>query len=127
MSNVNLVILVGRLGADPEVKNLSSGNTVCKFSLATSKKWKDQNGQSKEKTQWHNIVAWNRTADFIGQYMRKGGLAYIEGELETRSYEDSQGVKKYVTEIICQKFNSLTPLNSNGQEDFHDEGFEPSF
>ncbi len=100
MSGVNKVILIGRLGADPEVKTVSNGNTVARLSLATSESWTDKEGQKQEKTEWHRVVVWGRLAEICGRYLAKGRQVYIEGRLQTRSWEDQQGQKKYTTEIV---------------------------
>lgn len=94
--SVNKAILLGKLGKDPELKTTTTGKKVCNFSIATSKK---VNGE--EKTTWHNIVTWNKTADLCAGYLKKGSQAYVEGEIQTRSYDDNQGNKKYVTEIVA--------------------------
>ncbi len=100
MSNsVNKVILVGRLGKDPEVKYTQGGTAVARFSLATDEVWKDQSGEKQQKTEWHNIVAWNKLAEICGQYLSKGRLVYIEGRLQTRNWEDKEGNKRTTTEI----------------------------
>ncbi len=106
MSGVNKVILIGNLGRDPEVKNLGE-TTVCNFSIATSEKWKDKNsGQSQEKTEWHRIVAWRRLAEICSQYLSKGSQVYVEGKLQTRSWEQ-EGTTRYTTEIIAQSVQFL--------------------
>jgi len=105
---VNKVILVGNLGRDPEVRSTPSGQPVATFSLATNRKWKDQSGNRQEETEWHNIVCWGRQAEIAGQYLTKGKQIYVEGRLQTRSWEDKQsGEKKYRTEVICQNFQML--------------------
>ena len=107
------VILVGNLGRDPEMRYLGSGSPVTNFSMATSEKWKDAEGNSQEKTEWHNIVAWRNLAEICGQYLKKGSKAYIEGKLQTRSWDDKNtGVKKYMTEIVA---DNLIMLDSRGQ------------
>lgn len=111
MSGVNKVILVGRLGQDPEVKTLNGGNIVATLSLATSESWKDKDGKAQEKTEWHRCVAWNKTAQLIQQYVKKGQQVYVEGKLATRSWEDAQGQKKYTTEI---NVNQIQFLGSKG-------------
>jgi single-strand DNA-binding protein len=101
--SVNKVILVGNLGKDPEVKYTPSGVPVAKFSLATNEKFKDKSGEWQERTEWHNIVAWQRLAEIVGEYVKKGSKIYIEGRLQTSSWEDKQsGEKKYRTEIVAQ-------------------------
>jgi len=112
MSGVNKVIVLGRLGADPEVKNITSGNTVCSFSLATSESWNDKQGQKQERTEWHRIVVWGKLAEICGKYLAKGRQAFVEGKLQTRSWEDQQGVKKYTTEIVA---NNVQFIGGNAQ------------
>ncbi len=103
--NVNKVILVGRLTRDPEKKVIPSGQTVANFSVATSRKWKNQDGQEQEKTEFHNIVAWGKVGEIIAQYFVKGQEIYVEGRLETRNWDDQEsGKKMYRTEIILENF-----------------------
>ncbi len=103
--NVNKVTLVGRLTADPEVRTTPTGQTVTNFSLATTTSWKDQSGEKKEKTEFHNIVAWAKRGEVIGQYCTKGQELYVEGRLETRNWDDKDsGKKMYRTEIILENF-----------------------
>jgi single-strand DNA-binding protein len=103
--NVNKVIIVGRLTRDPEKKAIPSGQTVTNFSIATSRKWKGNDGQEQEKTEFHNIVAWGKVGEIIAQYVIKGQEIYIEGRLETRNWEDQEsGKKMYRTEIILENF-----------------------
>ncbi len=111
--SLNKVILIGNLGKDPEVSYLASGVPVAKFSMATSERWKDTDGNFQEKTEWHNIVAWRKLAEICGQYLKKGGKIYLEGKLQTRSWDDKNtGVKKYMTEIVA---DDLIMLDSKGQ------------
>ena len=118
---VNKVILVGNLGRDPELRSTQSGQQVASSSLATNRKWKDRDGNRQEKTEWHNIKCWGRQAEVAGQYLTKGRQIYVEGRLETSSWEDRQsGEKKYRTEIICENFQML------GQRgDSAGSGFQP--
>jgi single-strand DNA-binding protein len=105
MSNksVNKVILVGNLGKDPEVKFTASGVPVARFSLATSERFKDQSGEFQERTEWHSIVAWQRLAEIVGEFMSKGSKVYIEGKLQTSEWKDRlSGEKKYRTEIVAK-------------------------
>ena len=111
---VNKVILVGRLGRDPELKYAPSGRAVANFSVATNESWKDKEGNKQERTDWHRIVAWGKLAEIIGEYVKKGSLVYIEGRLQTRDYEDSNGVKKYITEVVA---SDMTMLGSKGGGD----------
>ncbi len=101
--SVNKVILVGNLGKDPEVKYTPSGVPVAKFSLATSERYKDKAGEWQERTEWHNIIAWQRLAEIVGEYVKKGSKLYIEGKLQTSTWEDKQsGEKKYRAEIVAR-------------------------
>ena len=111
--SVNKVILVGNLGKDPEVKFTPSGTPVAKFSLATNERFKDKEGQWQDRTEWHNITAWARTAEIVGEYLKKGNKVYIEGSLRTHSWDDKQtNQKKYMTEIIV---NDLILLGGRGE------------
>lgn len=107
MSGINKVILVGRLGKNPEVRSVGSGNKVANFSIATSESWKDKvTGEKKETTEWHNIVMWRGLAEIAEKYLHKGDLVYIEGKLKTRSWE-KDGVTRYVTEILADTMTML--------------------
>ena len=102
------VMLIGNLGRDPEVRSTPSGQAVASFTLATSRRWKDKSGQRQEQTEWHNIVVWGKQAEIAGQYLTKGKQIYVEGRIQTKSWEDRQsGEKKYSTEIICDNFQML--------------------
>ncbi|NPB09654.1 MAG: single-stranded DNA-binding protein [Thermodesulfobacteria bacterium] len=105
--SVNKVILIGRLGADPEIRYTADGQPVATFRMATSERWTDKNGQRQERTEWHRIVAFGRLAEICGEYLAKGRLVYIEGRLQTRSYEDRDGIKRFVTEIVAQNMQML--------------------
>ncbi len=109
---INKVILVGRLGKDPEVRVTPDGTMVTNFNLATDEQWKDKNGEKVQKTEWHKIVTFGKLADICGQYLVKGKLVYIEGRIQTRSWEDKEGVKRYTTEIVA---NDMKMLDSKGQ------------
>jgi single-strand DNA-binding protein len=101
--SINKVILIGRLGQDPELKYMPSGMAICNFSLATSESWKDKNsGQKQEKTEWHRVVVWAKQAEFCQQYLAKGRQVYIEGKLQTRTWDDKSGGKRSTTEIVAQ-------------------------
>lgn len=106
MSGINKVILVGHLGKDPEVRHLDGGVTVASFPLATSETF-NKDGKRVEQTEWHNIVLWRGLAEVASKYLQKGKLVYIEGKLRTRSFEDREKVKKYVTEIVAENFTIL--------------------
>ena len=107
MASVNKVILIGNLGKDPELKYLPSGRAVANFSIATSENWKDKDGNRQEKTEWHNIVLWGRTAEVAKEYLSKGSSVYIEGRLQTRSWDDKDGNKRYTTEIVGDRMQFL--------------------
>ena len=118
MSGVNKAIIVGRLGADPELKYTpSGGNAVCNFSLATSEKFKTKSGGEKEETQWHRIVCWGKTAEIAAEHLSKGREVYIEGKIKYRSYEDKNGVKKYSTEIEAQTVQFIGGKNDKRGSD----------
>jgi len=115
VGSVNKVILVGNLGRDPEIRSMQSGNKMASFSIATSKRWKDKSTQEqKEKTSWHNIVVFgDGLVNIIEQYVKKGSKIYLEGELQTRKWQDSEGKDRYTTEVILQGYNcNLTLLDS---------------
>ena len=100
MSGLNKVLLIGRLGQDPELKHTPSGAAVCNFSLATSETWNDKSsGQKQERTEWHRVVLWGKIAELANQFLKKGSQCYVEGSLQTRSWDDKDGNKKYTTEI----------------------------
>ncbi|KUL96551.1 single-stranded DNA-binding protein [Bosea sp. WAO] len=130
--SVNKVILVGNLGRDPEVRRLGSGEPVVNLRIATSETWRDkQSGERKERTEWHSVVIFNENlAKVAEQYLKKGSKVYIEGQLQTRKWQDQQGVEKYTTEIVLQRFRGeLTILDSRGQggSDEYGEGGGGSF
>ena len=139
MAGVNKVILVGRLGQDPEIKSISPQSKVANFSIATSETW-IKDGQKQEKTEWHRIVAWGKLAETCGRFLTKGKQVYVEGRLQTRSWEDQQGQKKFTTEIVATTVQFLSPAagerdqsssyqQSNSSNDFgaQDFGPEPQF
>ena len=112
---VNKVILVGNLGRDPERRSTPSGQQVATFSVATSRRWRDRDGNRQEQTEWHNVVVWGRQAEVAGEYLKKGRQIYIEGRLQTRSWDDKQtGEKKYRTEVICENFQMLGQRGGDG-------------
>ena len=108
---VNKVILIGNLGSDPEVKYTPSGVPVANVNLATNESWTDRNGERQERTEWHRLVIWRKLAEIVGQYLRKGSKIYIEGRLETRSWDDQSGQKRYTTEVVV---NDLQMLDGRG-------------
>lgn len=100
---VNKVILIGNLGADPDMRYTPSGQGVCELRIATSESWNDKNGQRQERTEWHRVVVWGKRAEVCSKYLSKGRQVYIEGRIQTRSYDDKEGQKRYITEVIAQE------------------------
>jgi single-strand DNA-binding protein len=121
MAGINKVILIGRLGRDPEVRYTPDGTAVANFSVATSEEWKDKNsGERKERTEWHRIVAWRRLGEICGEYLSKGRQVYIEGRLQTREWEDQEGNKRWTTEIVARDMQMLGPKD---QTESFSEGY----
>lgn len=117
MAGVNKVILVGNLGKDPEVRSLESGAKVATFSIATTESYKDRNTNERvDKTEWHNIVLWRGLAEVAERYLRKGSQVYIEGKLQTRSYDDKDGVTRYTTEVVGQNMTMLGGRSEGGAQ-----------
>jgi single-strand DNA-binding protein len=113
--SLNKVILIGNLGKDPEVSYTASGVAVAKFSVATNERWKDSEGNPQERTEWHNIIAWRKLAEICGQYLKKGSKVYLEGKLQTRSWDDKNtGAKRYTTEIIVDDMIMLDGRGGGG-------------
>ena len=111
----NKVLLIGNLGKDPEMRSPPSGQPVASFTLATSRRWRDKNGQKQEQTEWHQIVIFGKQAEIAGQHLTKGKQIYVEGRIQTRSWDDRQtGEKKYRTEIICDNFQMLGGRGGGG-------------
>ncbi|MGB5305259.1 MAG: single-stranded DNA-binding protein [Gammaproteobacteria bacterium] len=116
---VNKVILVGNLGKDPEVRYMPSGNAVANVTLATTESWKDkQSGEKQERTEWHNIVFYNRLAEIVGEYLKKGSQVYVEGSLRTRKWQDKSGNDRYTTEIIASEMQMLGSRSGSGSADY---------
>ena len=105
---INKVIIVGRLGRDPELRYTGSGTAVSSFSVATDDSWTDKSGDRQTRTEWHNVVAWSRLAEICGQYLNKGKLVYIEGRLQTREWEDRDGNRRWTTEIVASEMKMLS-------------------
>ncbi|MBW6479546.1 MAG: single-stranded DNA-binding protein [Bacteroidales bacterium] len=114
MAGVNKVILIGNLGKDPDVRSLESGAKVANFTIATTEYFKGKDGQRQEATEWHNIVLWNQLAELAEKYLKKGNSIYLEGRIKTRSYDDKDGVKKYITEIFGNQMTFLGGPKSEG-------------
>lgn len=117
---VNKVILVGNLGQDPELRYTAAGTAVCNMRLATNESYKDSDGKLVDKTEWHSVVAWARLAEICGEYLKKGSQVYFEGSLQTRSYEDKDGVTKYTTEIKAKEMMMLSSGKSFEADDEED-------
>ncbi len=113
-SGVNKVILIGRLGQDPEVRHMPSGDAVANISLATSESWKDKQGQKQERTEWHRVAVFGKLAEICGEYLRKGSQVYFEGKLQTRKWTDQQGVEKYTTEVKVDGFEGKMQMLGGG-------------
>jgi single-strand DNA-binding protein len=115
MASVNKVIIVGNLGADPEMKYTQNNTPVTTFRVATTDRWRDKgSGEMQERTEWHRVVAWGRLGEICGQYLRKGKQVYIEGRLQTRSWDDAEGQKRYMTEVVAQTMQMLGRAGEDG-------------
>ncbi|MFN3555224.1 MAG: single-stranded DNA-binding protein [Bacteroidales bacterium] len=122
MAGVNKVILIGNLGKDPEIRNLESGAKVANFPLATTEFYKGKDGSRVEQTEWHNIVLWNNLADLAEKYLKKGNSIFLEGRIKTRSYDDKDGTKKYITEILGNQMTFLGGPKSSGDDQSNQGG-----
>ncbi|MBI4211295.1 MAG: single-stranded DNA-binding protein [Deltaproteobacteria bacterium] len=131
MAGVNKVILIGNLGKDPEKRVTGNGQTVCRFSIATSSQWNDTNGQRQERTEWHRIVVWGKQADTCAQYLSKGRPVYVEGRLQTSEWNDKEGHKRYTTEVIAERVQFLgsrdQSTGSSPRDQSHDREPMPGF
>jgi len=114
MAGVNKAILVGNLGRDPELRHTPNGQAVVNFTLATSENWTDKSGERQERTEWHRIVVWGKTAEMCNQYLSKGRTVYIEGRIQTREWEDKDGNKRYTTEVNAQTVQFIGPRTDGG-------------
>ena len=122
---VNKVILIGNLGQDPEVKYMPNGGAVTNVTVATSESWKDKNtGEQKEKTEWHRVVFFRRLAEVVGEYLKKGSKVYIEGKLQTRKWQDQQGVDRYTTEIVASEMQMLDSRGASGSGSSSGGGYQ---
>lgn len=111
---INKVILIGNLGADPELRYTTSGVAVATLRLATSRRWKDKDGNMQDETEWHRVIVWNKSAEFCGNYLSKGSKIYVEGRLQTRKWQDQSGTDRYTTEIVSNIVQNLTPKGEGG-------------
>lgn len=123
---VNKVILVGNLGANPEMRFTQGGQAVANLRLATTERWTDRNGQKQEQTEWHRVVVWGKTAEIVGQYCTKGRQIYVEGRIRTRQWQDQQGQKRYSTEVVAQNVQMLgsrdgAGASPGGPREMHDD------
>jgi len=123
VASINKVILIGNLGSDPEVRYTPSGRPVANFSIATTENWTNKDGGKEERTEWHRIVAWGRLGEICGEYLNKGRSVYIEGKLQTRSWEDRDGNKRYTTEILAQTMQMLGPSGKEGRATGREERY----
>ena len=127
MRGENLVFLLGRLGGDPELKYTNGGTAYTNVSLATDESYKDKNGELVEKTEWHRLVAWGKTAELLSEWAAKGDMVYAKGKLQTRSWEDKDGSKRYTTEVVVSDFKNCTSKpRSSAPEPEPPEDMEPS-
>lgn len=126
--SLNKVMLIGRLGGNPEMRQTKTGTAVANFNLATSEVYMDKDGQRQDKTEWHRIVVWGKQADLCAQYLAKGRQVFIEGKLQTRQWQDQQGQNRYTTEIIASNVRFLDSNRGERSEDLSQEGpaFEPA-
>ena len=113
---LNKVILIGRLGKDPEVRYMPNGEAVCNFSVATSEAWNDRNGQRQERTEWHNVTMYRRLAEIAGQYLKKGSQVYLEGKIQTRKYQGKDGIERTAYDIIANEMKMLGGSGNDGQQ-----------
>jgi single-strand DNA-binding protein len=119
---INKAIIVGNLGADPEIRYTQSGSQVATFNVATTERWRDQSGQQQESTEWHRIVAWKRLAEICGEYLHKGSRVYIEGRIQTRKWQDQNGNDRYTTEIIAREMKMLDRREGGGGGGYENTG-----
>ena len=130
--SVNKVLLIGNLGKDPEVRFTGSGQAVARFPVATSEVWNDREGQRQERTEWHNVVVWGKQAETCGQYLSKGRQVFLEGSIRSRQYDDKDGNKRYITEVIAQRVQFLggrggdAPSSGGGRDQAGAEDMPPA-
>lgn len=125
MASLNKVMLIGYLGADPEIRYTPSGAAVANFRIATTEQWRSKEGEKEERTEWHRIVAWRELGERCGEYLHKGSLVYIEGKIQTRDWEDRDGNKRYTTEIIAQRMQMLDRAAKAAEDVSVEERFPP--
>jgi len=127
MAGVNKVILVGNLGRDPELRHTPQGQAVANFTMATSENWMGRDGQKQERTEWHRVVVWGKLAELCGKYLAKGRKAYIEGKLQTRSWDNKEGQKQYTTEIVANVVQFLDSAGAGAGAPSHGGGGDDPF
>ena len=121
--SVNKAIIVGNLGADPELRSTQGGQAVCNLSIATSEKFNDRDGNRQERTEWHRVTLWGKLAEIAGQYLRKGAKVYIEGRISTRKWQDDSGADRYSTEIVAREMTMLGGGDGGGQQQQQGSGY----
>jgi single-strand DNA-binding protein len=124
--SLNKVLLIGNLGADPEIRNTSGGQSVCNFNIATSRRWNNRDGQAQEETEWHRIVVWGRQAENCKEFLSKGRQVFVEGRLQTRQWEDQSGSKRYTTEVVAQNVQFLSGGRGAGNTERVPDSFPQS-
>jgi len=128
--NLNKVMLIGNVTRDPEIRKTPNGQTVASIGLATNRRWNDQSGQKQEQVEYHNLVAWRKLAEIVGQYVKKGSKLYVEGRLQTRSWDDQSGTKRYKTEIVMENMIMLdragAPRDNSQSATANNEGAQPA-
>jgi len=123
---MNKAMLIGRLGQDPEVKYTQMGTAVSNFSIATSNRWRDKNGDQQEKTEWHRIVAWGRLGEICGEYLQKGKQVFVCGRIETNKWQDRDGTDRYTTQIVATEVEFLGSRNDNGGQNIRPPSTPPT-
>ncbi len=122
MSSLNKAMIIGNLGADPEVRYTASGMTVATFNVATKETWKDKNNSRQDRTEWHRVVAWGKLGEQAGEYLKKGRLVYVEGRMQTREYEGKDGIKRRTFEIVASTFRMLGASGQGDREERRTQG-----
>lgn len=125
VASVNKVILIGNLGADPELRHTAAGQAVCELRMATNESWTAKDGTKQEKTEWHRVVVWAKTAENCAKYLKKGKSAYVEGRLQTRQWDDKDGNKRYTTEIVADRVQFLGTKGEGGEDSGKGQGSPP--
>jgi len=124
MASINKVILIGNLGADPEMRNTPSGQAVTTLRLATNERWTGKNGEQNERTEWHRVIVWGKQAEICNEYLRKGRQVYVEGRIQTREWQDKEGQKRFTTEIVAQTVQMLGSRGDGGGRSVEGPGDE---